>query len=49
MDTDSPIIPDAEAQMQKLESNFTELTLTLQLFLNFEDLFSKSSFDQLPN
>jgi hypothetical protein len=36
MDTDSPIIPEAEAQMRKLESNFTELTLTLQLFLTHQ-------------
>jgi hypothetical protein len=33
MNTDSPIIPEAEAQMQKLESNFAEMTLALQLFL----------------
>jgi hypothetical protein len=36
MDSDSPIIPEAEARMQKLESNFAELTLTLQLFLTHQ-------------
>jgi len=36
MDTDSPIIPKAEAQMRKLESNFAELTLTLRLFLTHQ-------------
>jgi hypothetical protein len=36
MDTNSPIIPEAEARMQKLESNFTEMTLTLQLFLTHQ-------------
>jgi hypothetical protein len=36
MDTDSPIIPKAEAQIQKFESNFAEMTLALQLFLTHQ-------------